>query len=60
MKLEELLSITNEHENVNIINTETNRIVSRYDGKNSINSSLNNRNVVMQYIKNNELYIAIN
>lgn len=59
MKLESILSITNESTNVNIIDYNTNEIISRYDGKDSIDSELNEKEVVSQYIENNELYIVI-
>lgn len=59
MKLESILSITNESTNVNIIDYDTNEVISRYDGKDSIDSELNEKEVVSQYIENNELYIVI-
>lgn len=59
MKLESILSITNESTNVNVIDYDTNEIISRYDGKNSIDIELNEKEVVSQYIENNELYIVI-
>lgn len=59
MKLESILSITNESTNVNIIDYDTNEIISRYDGKDSIDSELNEKEVISQYIENNELYIIV-
>lgn len=59
MKLESILSITNESTNVNIIDYDTNEIISRYDGKDSIDAELNEKEVISQYIENNELYIIV-
>lgn len=59
MKLESILSITNESTNVNIIDYDTNEIISRYDGKDSIDTDLNEKEVISQYIENNELYIIV-
>lgn len=59
MKLESILSIINESTNVNVIDYNTNEIISRYDGKDSIDPELNEKEVISQYIENNELYIVI-
>lgn len=59
MKLESILSITNESTNVDVVDYNTNEIISRYDGRDSIDTELNDREVVSQYIENNELYIVI-
>lgn len=59
MKLEDILSITNESTNVSVISYETDKVISRYDGKDSIDTALNEKEVVTQYAKNNELYIVI-
>lgn len=59
MKLESILSITNESTNVNVVDYDTNEIISRYDGKDSIDTDLNEKEVVLQYIENNELYIVV-
>lgn len=59
MKLESILSITNESTNVNVVDYNTNEVISRYDGKDSIDTDLNEKEVVSQYIKNNELYIVV-
>lgn len=59
MKLEAILSITNESTNVNIVDYSAEKIISRYDGRDCIDSELNEKEVVSQYIENNELYIVI-
>lgn len=59
MKLESILSITNESTNVNIIDYDTDEVISRYDGKDSIDTELNEKEVISQYIENNELYIIV-
>ena len=59
MILEDILLITSESINVNVVDYENDEIISRYDGKNSIDSELNRREVVIQYIHNNELYIIV-
>lgn len=59
MKLESILSITNESTNVNIVDYDTNEVISRYDGKDSIDTELNEKEVISQYIENNELYIIV-
>lgn len=59
MKLGSILSITNESTNINVIDYDTNEVISRYDGKDSIDTELNEKEVVSQYIENNELYIII-
>lgn len=59
MKLESILSITNESTNVNVVDYDTNEVISRYDGKDSIDTDLNEKEVISQYIENNELYIIV-
>lgn len=59
MKLESILSITNESTNVNVVDYDTNEVISRYDGKDSIDTELNEKEVISQYIENNELYIIV-
>ncbi len=59
MKLGDLLLITNEHTNVKIVQCDTNDVISEYDGKNSIDATLNDKSVVMQFISSNELYVVI-
>ena len=59
MKLGDILAITNESTNINVIDYDSQEVISRYDGKDSIDIELNKREVTMQYIKNNELYIVI-
>lgn len=59
MKLLDLLEITSEHDIVNIIDCNIKKVISRYDGKNSISSSLNEKRVILQFVENNELYIII-
>lgn len=59
MKLESILSITRQDINVNIVNYDTQEVISRYDGKESIDIELNEKEVYTQYIKDNELYIVI-
>lgn len=59
MKLEYILSITNESTNINVIDYDTNEIISRYDGKDSIDDELNEKEVTSLYTENNELYIVV-
>ena len=59
MKLEEILLVTSESTNVNVIDYKSDEIISRYDGRNSIDTELNQREVVMQYVQDNELYIVV-
>lgn len=59
MKLKDILCIINESTIVNVVDYNKNKVVSRYDGKNSIDSEFNNKNVLSQYVKNNELYIVV-
>lgn len=59
MKLESILSITNESTNINVIDYDTNEIIGRYDGKDSIDDKLNEKEVVSQYIENNELCVVV-
>lgn len=59
MKLEDILSITNESTNINIVDYNTNEIISRYDGRDSIDTTLNEKEVVSQYAKDGELYIVV-
>lgn len=59
MRLKAILSATNESTNVNIIDYNNNKIISHYDGKNSINTHLNEKEVVTLYTQNNELCIVI-
>ena len=59
MVLEDILEITSESITVNVVDYDSGNIISYYDGKNSIDSELNQRKVIMQYVQNNELYIII-
>ena len=59
MKLEKLLNIINESTVVNIVDYDTNQTISFYDGKNSIDSALNEKKVVSQRVANDQLYIDI-
>ena len=59
MNLEELLTIISEETIVNIVDYNRNEVISRYDGKNSIDAKLNRREAIIQYVENNELYIVI-
>ena len=59
MKLEALLKVTNEHTVVNVMDYNTGKVISTYDGKNSIDPALNEKEVVLQMIMNGQLYIEI-
>lgn len=59
MKLGSILSITNESTNINVIDYDTNEIISRYDGKDSIDDELNEKEATSLYTENNELYIIV-
>lgn len=59
MKLEDILFFTNEGTNVNIVKYENNEVISRYNGKDSIDIELNEREAITQYVTNNELYIVV-
>lgn len=57
MLLEELLVVCDENTIVNVVlNGE---VVSRYDGRDSIDEEYNTYIVQNQYIDNNELYIVV-
>lgn len=51
MKLGDILAITNEHTIVNVVDCATGDNVACYDGKNSIDSALNDKEVVTQYVR---------
>ena len=59
MKLKDILSITSEMTFVNVVDYESNKVISRYDGKDSINVKLNEREIIRQYVRSDELYIVI-
>ena len=59
MKLEDVLFITDEGTTVNVVDYESNEVISRYDGKDSIETKLNKKEVVKQYVQNNELFIVV-
>lgn len=59
MKLEDVLAITSETTIVNVVDYESNQIISRYDGKDSIDTELNTREIVRQYVRSDELYIVV-
>lgn len=59
MKLGDILSITSEDTNVNVVENDSRKIISRYDGKDSIKRELNERDTVHQYVQNNELYVVV-
>lgn len=59
MKLEDILSITSESSIVNVIDYNSKAIISRYDGKNSIDIELNSKEIIKQYVENNELFIEM-
>lgn len=59
MKLEDVLVITSESTIVNVVDYENNKVISRYDGRDSIDKELNSRQVVRQYVRNDELYIVV-
>ena len=59
MTLLKILSIISEYTNINVINSEY-ETISKYDGKNSIDEKLNDKEVLEISIKNNELIIMVN
>lgn len=59
MQLIDLLAITSEHAIVNVVDYNTKKVISRYDGRNSIDPSLNGKQVEKQYVEHGELYIEI-
>ena len=59
MVLEDVLLITSQSSVVNVVDYEIGEVISRYDGKDSIDAELNQRKVLIQYVQNNELYIII-
>lgn len=59
MQLIDLLAVTSEHDTVNIVDYNTKEIISCYDGRNSIDPSLNGKQVEKQYVEHGELYIEI-
>lgn len=59
MKLKDVLAITRVDTNVNVVENDSRKIISRYDGKDSIRRELNEREVIHQYVQNDELYIVV-
>ena len=59
MKLEDILSITSEATVVNVADYELDKIIGCYNGKDSIDLELNGKEVVTQFIDDDELYIVI-
>ena len=51
MKLGDILAITSEHVNVSVIDCSTGEIITSYDGKNSIDAKLNEKEIVRQYVE---------
>ena len=59
MKLEDLLKVTNEHTVVHVMDYNSGKVISTYDGRNSIDPALNGKEVVFQMIMNGQLYIEV-
>lgn len=59
MKLESTLLIIGESTNVNVIDYDTNEVISHYDGKDSIDNELNDKEVISLYTENNELCVVV-
>jgi len=59
MKLEDVLAVTSEYTTTKILDYGTNKVLGCYDGKDSIDTELNQCKVVYQYIDNNILYIVV-
>ena len=59
MQLIDLLVVTSEHDTVNVVDYNTKKVISRFDGRNSIDPCLNGKQVEMQYVEHGELYIEI-
>ena len=51
MTLGEILAITSEHTVVRVIDCATGDTIARYDGRDSIDEALNDKEVVKQYVQ---------
>ena len=57
MKLYEYFEFMDENKNCEVIDSDTNQVVSKYDGKDSIDEEYNERNVVRAcFIKSTNTY----
>lgn len=59
MKVIDILEVVNESRKVEIITTDTQRILAVYDGRNSIPSRFNKLNVVQLDVEENAIQIFI-
>ena len=59
MKLSELLCIINQSTNISIIDYDTKSLLSKYDGKSSIDVKFNDIEVFKMYAQKNEIFIEI-
>ena len=59
MKLIDILSITTDYTDINVLNLDGD-VIANYDGKNSIPEELNNVSVNNISVKNNTLQITLN
>ena len=59
MKLIDILSITTDYTDINVLNLDGD-VIANYDGKNSIPEELNNVSVNNISVENNTLQITLN
>ena len=59
MKLVDVLELVSESTNVAVVDCETDELLGYYDGKDSIDEELNDRELVSISVQDSELFLAI-